>query len=173
MASYYYLISSLPMLRADCPMPFSYDTFLNMCQAAVSSSNYELLKNLSVNSTEGPLIKEWSEFYGKLSREMTYQRKLKHGIPCEQPAEHDDEIVRIVNSALSANNPLEAEEMLLSLEFAKLDSLIGMHYFDEYMLFGYALKLQLLQRQTVFELEKGKEEFKRLFDGIQAKILSI
>ena len=55
MASYYYLISSLPDLRTDGDMPMTYDEFLDMCQSNVSESKYELLKNLTLSSEEGPL----------------------------------------------------------------------------------------------------------------------
>ena len=50
MASYYYLISSLPDLRTDGEMPFSYEEFLGMCQSNVSESKYECLKNLTLSS---------------------------------------------------------------------------------------------------------------------------
>ena len=58
MASYYYLISSLPDLRTDGEMPFSYEEFLGMCQSNVSESKYECLKNLTLSSEEGPIMKE-------------------------------------------------------------------------------------------------------------------
>lgn len=173
MASYYYLISSLPMLRADSAMPFSYDTFLSMCQTCVDAKTYKLLENLSVNSTEGPLVEDWARFYQVLAHELNYQRNLKLGRPCDQPIERDEETSRTVAAALNAKNPLEAELLLLKLEFAKLDELTSLHYFDAYTLFGYAMKLKLLQRLTVFDTPKGQAEFKRLFDGIQAQILSI
>ena len=161
------------MLRSDSAMPFSYQDFLGMCQTSVSKSVYEQLENLSVNSSEGPLVKEWSEFYGLLAKEMSYQRNLKLSRACDQPTERDDETIRTVTAAINAKNPLEAELMLLELEFSKLDGLVGLHNFDDYALFGYALKLQLMQRLTVFDELKGKDEFKRLFDGVQAQILSI
>ncbi len=173
MASYYYLISSLPMLRADSAMPFSYDTFLSMCQTCVDASTYKLLENLSVNSTEGPLVEDWAKFYGVLASELSYQRNLKLGRPCDQPVEREEETIRAVSAALNAQNPLEAEIQLLELEFKKLDELTSLHFFDAYTLFGYALKLKLLQRLTIFDTPKGQTEFKRLFDGIQAQILSI
>ena len=44
MASYYYLIASLPELRADGEMPITYSEFLTCCQSNVSDSDYELLK---------------------------------------------------------------------------------------------------------------------------------
>ena len=56
MASYYYLISSLPDLRTDGEMPFSYEEFLGMCQSNVSESKYECLKNLTLSSEEGPIM---------------------------------------------------------------------------------------------------------------------
>ena len=173
MAAYYYLISSLPSLRSDGEMPFDYGTFLSMCRSAVSAKEYALLEELTPNSDQGPLLKEWGRFYGVLAKEMAYQRKQKLGRACEAPSERDQDAVRTVSAALNAKNPLEAENMLLALEFDKLDSLVSMHYFDDYVLNGYALKLKLLERKASFKTESGKKEFKRLFDGIQQQILSI
>lgn len=173
MAAYYYLISSLPSLRSDGEMPFDYGTFLSMCRSAVSAREYGLLEGLTPDSDQGPLFREWSRFYGVLAKEMAYQRKQKLGRACAAPAERDQDAVRVVTAALNAKNPLEAENMLLALEFEKLDSLVSMHYFDDYVLNGYALKLKLLERKASFKTESGKQEFKRLFDGIQQQILSI
>ena len=79
MASYYYLISSLPDLRTDGDMPMTYDEFLDMCQSNVSESKYELLKNLTLSSEEGPLLKEWSAFYKNLMGELNYQIRTPAG----------------------------------------------------------------------------------------------
>ena len=75
--------------------------------------------------------------------------------------------------ALAAKNPLESERILLDYEFRNLDLLIGPHMFDEEALFGYAIKLRLLERLTSFEHEKGKAEFESLFDGIQQRVYSM
>lgn len=173
MSSYYYLISSLPMLRSDGAMPISYERFLSWCEGSVSGEKLERLKTLTADSSKGPLLREWAAFYGVLSKELTYQRSVKLGRPAEPPAERDSDAVRVVNAALNAKNPLEAENMLLALEFDKLDSLLSMHYFDDYVLNGYALKLRLLERKCAFEKERGRKEFKRLFDGIQQQVFSI
>lgn len=42
MSSYYYLMASLPMLRSDGELPFSYEDFLEMCRSAVSGAKYTL-----------------------------------------------------------------------------------------------------------------------------------
>jgi hypothetical protein len=173
MASYYYLIASLPELKTDGDMPITYSEFLSCCQSNVSDSKYQLLKDLSLSSTEGPLVKEWSNFYGMLTKELNYQRSMNLGKSYSSAFDKDGQIAQVVGSALSAKNPLEAERLLLEYEFENLDSLVGLHMFDDYVLFGYALKLKLLERQSSFEQEKGKAEFKSLFDGIQQRVYSL
>ena len=58
MASYYYLISSLPTLSADGGMPFSYEEFLRLCQSNVSGATYRLLQELDLSSDQRPLRHE-------------------------------------------------------------------------------------------------------------------
>ena len=173
MASYYYLIASLPELSADGDMPITYSEFLSCCQSNVSDSDYELLKDLTLSSTEGPLVKEWSEFYGMLSKELNYQRSMNLGKSYSSAYDKDGFIAQVVGSALAAKNPLEAERILLEYEFENLDSLVGLHMFDDYVLFGYAIKLKLLERLNSFEQTKGKAEFQSLFDGIQQRVYSL
>ena len=173
MASYYYLIASLPELKADGDMPLTYSEFLSCCQSNVSDSDYEILENLSLSSTEGPLIKEWANFYGMLTKELNYQRSMNLGKSYSSAYDKDGQIAQVVASALSAKNPLEAERVLLEYEFENLDSLVGLHMFDAHVLFGYAIKLKLLERQNCFEQAKGKAEFQSLFDGIQQRVYSL
>lgn len=173
MASYYYLIASLPELKADGEMPITYSEFLTCCQSNVSDQTYELLKDLTLSSTEGPLVDEWSRFYGMLKKELGYQRSMNLGKSYSSAYDKDGFISQVVASALSAKNPLEAERILLEYEFENLDSLVGLHMFDDYVLFGYAIKLKLLERLSSFEHEKGKAEFESLFDGIQQRVYSL
>ncbi len=173
MASYYYLIASLPELKADGEMPITYSEFLQCCQSNVSEKDFEILKNLSLASTEGPLVEEWARFYKMLMKELNYQRSMNLGRSYSSAYDKDGFISQVVASALSAKNPLEAEKILLEYEFENLDTLVGLHMFDDYVLFGYAIKLKLLERLACFEQEKGKAEFKSLFDGIQQQVYSL
>ena len=173
MASYYYLISSLPDLRTDGDMPMTYDEFLDMCQSNISESKYELLKNLTLSSEEGPLLKEWSAFYKNLMGELNYQRSVSLGRPYLTSYDKDSVIAQVAGAAMAAKNPLEAEKILLECEFDNLDSLVGLHTFDDRYLFGYAIKLKLLERQSCFVQSKGQKEFKRLFDQVQQRVYSL
>ena len=113
MASYYYLISSLPDLRTDGEMPFSYEEFLGMCQSNVSESKYECLKNLTLSSEEGPIMKEWAASYKNLMSELNYQRSVNLGRPYLASYDKDSVTAQVAGAALAAKNPLESENIFL------------------------------------------------------------
>lgn len=171
--AYYYLISSLPMLKSDGDMPLSYNQFLEMCRGAAGVSKYEMLKDLTLSSNEGPLVSQWAQFYGALKEELGYQRNLRLGRTAVAPSYREDSVVKAVTAAMNHKNPLTAEQMLLSLEFQRLDELIGTHYFDDWALFGYALKLKLLERKGSFDFEKGKAELNRQVEKLEQEIESM
>lgn len=170
MSSYYYLMSSLPLLKAEGEMPFSYESFVSSCRGNVNESRIRMLEELTLDSAEGPFLSEWAKFYGVLHGELTYQRNVRLGKANQLPTERDELITRAVTAAINEPNPLEAEKALLKLQFEKLDELVSLHYFDECALVGYALKLKLLERKTVFQHDSGKAEFDRIATGLQEQI---
>ena len=173
MASYYYLVSSLPTLTADGDLPITYGAFLNYCQGNVSESTYELLENLTLSSKEGPLVSEWAVFYGNLMKELNSQRSTRLGKPYSSSFDKEPASASVASAAIAAKNPLEAEKILLDYEFEYLDTLTGLHTFDDYVLFGYAIKLKLLERVSCFEHDKGQKEFTNLFTQVQQRVLSL
>ncbi len=176
MASYYYLISSLPTLSAD-ECVITYDKFLSMCKSTVNSAVYKQLCSLSLNDMDSfkgcELVRLFGSFYKKFRDELSYQRNVKLGKEAVRSSYADSDTIAYVNSAMNAKNPLEAENLLLKAQFEYADSLCRMHYFDDYVLFAYALKIRLLERKLVFEHDNGLTEFNRLFDGIQKQINNI
>lgn len=173
MASYYYLISSLPELRSDGEMPLSYQEFLDMCESKVSDKKYKLLEELTLSSNDGPLVKDWYRIYGSLSKELNYQRSQKLGKSYPAPENKDFMTAQVVSSALSAKDPLEAEKIMLDYEFQQLDELVGLHMFDDHVLFGYAVKLKLLERQGCFDHDKGQAEFRQLLSTVQKRVYNL
>lgn len=172
MASYYYLLSSLPTLYSDREMPITYEEFLQSCAGNVSEKKYQLLENLTVSSSEGPLLKEWAATYGMLIKELNAQRRSRLG-QSVTGTEKDGANTQVIGAVLAAGNPLEAEQLLLDYEFELLDSLVGLHVFDDHALFGYAVKLKLLERKGCFEQEKGKKEFRNLFNRVQERVYNL
>ena len=173
MNSYYYLVSSLPSLYCDAPMPFTYDKFLDMCKDSVDGNTFEILRNLDFNTDKGSFFRKWNAFYGKLKNRTDFLRNSKIGKQTDAEEDRDSFIDSVAEAAMNAENPLIAEQILLKAQFDFLDSLVAMHYFDSTVLYGYALKLKLLERQSLFEQTKGKKEFERLFTSIQKQIYEI
>lgn len=171
--AYYYLISSLPMLKPEGSMPFSYDEFLGLCRSSLSDSKFDVLKNLSLDSKGGTLVAEWNEFYCVFNEELSFQRNSLLGRKAQLPSIKDENISKIVSAAINSDNPLEAEEMLLSFQFQRLDELVGLHYFDESALLGYALKLKLLERKNSFDFEKGKAQLNNIIENLEQQIIAM
>ena len=101
---------------------------------------------------------------------LNAQRSLRLGRPYTKDYEKDLEINRIVQEVLQAKNPLEAEKLLLRYQFEALDILIGQSAYDDTVLFGYAIKLKLLERQNCFVKEKGEETFNVLLETVRNNI---
>ena len=118
-------------------------------------------------------MKEWAAFYKNLMSELNYQRSMNLGRPYLTSYDKDSVIAQVAGAALAAKNPLEAEKILLDFEFENLDSLVGLHTFDDVYLFGYAIKLKLLERQSCFVQSKVQTEFKRLFEQVQQRIYNL
>ena len=171
--AYYFLISSLPMLKYDGEMPITYSRFLEMAREQVSNSHYKILQELTLSSSKGALIDKWSKFYKQLQSELAYERNLRMGKKVQPLQDRNDMITNVVTTAINLENALEAEELLLKLQFEKIDELIGVHVFDDYALNGYAIKLKLLERKGLFTKEKGKVEFSRIIASIEEDITSM
>lgn len=171
--SYYYLISSLPMLNPQGELPFPYEKFLEMCKSSVGEAKYKALKELTLSSSEGAFLSKWSAFYSLIREELTYQRNLRLGKKSALPSYRDETVVKLVTSAINNENPLLAEELLLAKEFEVLDELVGTHYFDDSALLGYALKLKLLERKSSFKQKEGKAELNRIVAGLEDQIISM
>lgn len=169
MAAYYYLLSSMPMLRLDGEMPVTYEKFLQMCFSSVKRPMYDLLRDLTVDSSDGKLLSKWSRFYNALTEELAYQRSARLGRPYKACENRDSDIVKTVSDVMNEKNPLNAENRLLAFEMEKLDELTADHWFDESALIGYALKLKLLERRSLFDRENGKKEFGRILDSVRKK----
>ena len=173
MSLYYYLMSSLPDLKSDEKSPITYSEFLSMCETATDKETYETLKNLTLDSTDAPLLKEWAKSYSSFIGELNNERRINLGKTLNKDYESDFYTKKAVTEVLSSKNPLAAEEAILKYEFDLIDSLLGMHIFDEYSLIGYAIKLKLLERKDCFTVEKGKKEFENLFTTVQSRVYNL
>lgn len=176
MAQYYYLVSSLPMLRMDQTSYMDYSEFLSTCKAVMSDSDYAVLSSASlnkINQSNNSFLSGFNKYKNMINYEMAFQRAQNLNLDTDSyknTEEKETEIIDKVRQAVSNESPLEAEKIILSLYWDYLERKAGLHTFDLTALLTYALRLQILSRLSLFTEEKGKKEFNELFNNLKKEI---
>jgi hypothetical protein len=178
LAQYYYLVASLPMLFFDSERPPSLEEFLTLCAEHLSPADLRMVEAAGV-SAEGPsgptcaLLERWRAWETALRNELVRLRAKAHGLDPERHLREGEEIVSVTNIARSAfaqDLPLAAEQSLDRARWDFLDELEEGHYFDVEKVVAYHLRLQILSRRRLFDVETGTEAFGALYEKITRPI---
>ena len=158
MDKYYYLISSLPLLKfTEKPFITSKD-FIVEAEKWLSEEDFIILSKADVNNflkdkKDTSLLKEWKQFEHSIREELVLFRRAKR-------KDVEYRIRRDLSSVIQeSSNPLEIERRLLFLRWDFLEEHELEHFFDLDFLIIYYLKLQILERLASFNKERGKERF--------------
>lgn len=179
MASYYYLIASLPMLRFDAPPPCSVREFRETCRQSLAQGDWELVEAvMSENDSPSghPYIRRWNTFRAQLRGMLREQRVQRLGLAHDeqhQRIDRDVQVAEAVRAAMQAEHPLEAELILMRLQWDHASRLAQAKVFEVEVLLTYAIQLGILERKALFVPAEGNAEFKRLFSNLQSIIKSI
>ena len=165
MDRYYYLISQLPTLYFDKPTFMTIESFLRESRKWLSRRDYIILSRIKFIDTEldkkGPrLWKEYRAFESRFRNEIARWRKAQREEQGYKPATFS------VNM-LKEGNPLEIERKLLFHRWELIEEKEKMHHFDLGFLILYYLKLQILQRLSLFDKKKGQDVFQGIVSDIQ------
>lgn len=176
MASYYYLVASLPMLRYDSPSPITVDQFLADCRSAMDGKAYHLVEcAVTGKPANNRFLRTYQHFCLMVRKELSEQRARRLSLPGEtykNDGEKSYVITDAVRAAVSNENVLDAEMSLIILQWKQLDEMTAGHTFDMEGVLGYALKLGIITRKNLFDNEQGNIEFRRLFSNLQSDIKS-
>ena len=181
MASYYYLVASLPMLRFEDNPPITLDQFLADCQQSMHANDYVIVRelvagNLESIANQSTYIMHWKRFLASLNgllfgaRSAALSREIDDR---KVVTDADIHLQDIVKQAMQAENPLEAELLLMHFQWKMAEELSQSHVFSLEVLLTYAIQLALLERKSLFTPIEGNAEFKRLFSNLQSIIKSI
>lgn len=158
--TYYYLVSSLPMLKLGDDPPFSSSDFLAMCRSNLDARSYRQLERVSLVPDGMPATvveAAWQAWESYLRNYLAHERAERRGLdalkwlraePDAFPsarAEFDD--------ALSEKKPADRERALDQARWQRLDDLAVMHDFDVDALLIYRLKLLLVEKWTAQSVE--------------------
>jgi hypothetical protein len=178
LASYYYLISSLPTLQFEMKAPFTSEQFLSLCKEHLSKRDLAAIKTLlgvSDGQVKHRYVQKWLDYQNGLKASLVEMRLSKLNKSAEGlklKSKFDVASAEVVKSALQAGNPLEAELILMRHQFKKASMLSQATYFEAEVLMNYAVQLKILERKDLFVKEKGEKEFEHLFTTLQTDIRS-
>jgi hypothetical protein len=157
---YYYLVASLPRLEFDKRPPISREEFLSESEKWLDEAGYRMLasvdiKDRSPKSSGRGALEEWRAYDAALRDGLASVRKArKEGQREKTPAAFKE--------IFEEGTPLLMEKRLERMRWDFLDEEEFGRHFDLDSLVIYNLKLQILERLSSFDKEKGKEVFEGL-----------
>jgi hypothetical protein len=174
LAQYYYLVASLPLLFYDGESIPSREEFLATCRQHISPRHYSLLLSASVSDlrTTVPSCKTldlWRQWEISLRNELVRLRAKNRGREAQAYLVDSPGVLApqaIAREAFAQESPLQAENTLNRARWNYLDELEVGHYFDIEKILVYALRLQILAREALFDEVKGSEMFDRVYSEI-------
>jgi len=176
MTGYYYLASSLPFLRFKEKPSVRYRAFLEESSMWLSNGDMEQLRlsridieHIEYERVKNKTLLSWIIFENSLRSEIVKIRASNLGIQHEgflKPhLDIDPGLFQKAREALKDQSPYKAELALLEARWNFLENSEVGHYFDITFLIIYALKLQLLERMELFEVERGQKVFHIIYEG--------
>ena len=160
MDKYYYVVAQLPLLYADKEPTITSDAFLEEAEKWLSSTDYAILSNARYDATDigiskPKLLKDYVEQEYTFRTELAAWRKAqKDGV------DYKPESFNV--SLIKDGNPLQVEKALLQRRWDKISAVEPDHHFDLEFLILYFFKLQILEKLSLYNKEKGLEIFQKI-----------
>ena len=180
MGQYYYLVPQLPYLVFGQPPPMSPEAFRELALTLLDAEDAALLDKIELGlkspvaadvSSGSDFIDKWREWERILRLNLVKHRagKLKREAPGAEPPALPSDASSAAAKAVQ-ETPLEGEIIIDKARWHAIDTLLeGSGPFDRDVIFAYMLKLLILNRQTLFETERGFSEYKSLYSSILEK----
>jgi len=157
MSEYPYLAAVLPSLTFGCTSFPTPEQFLDNAEKWLSDGEYSILASVGFDDYRTTdhgleLVRDYCRFE-RLVREdvAAFVESRRQG--------HDHKTLMFPTSVLKDLTPLEAERRLLRLRWDFITSRMDSHFWDLHALVVYHIQLQILQRLSFFDKEKGRERF--------------
>jgi hypothetical protein len=174
LATYYYLVSTLPMVFFDSENFPEEGQYLTSCRDWLTPHDMDLLESADIDLSDNPatgchLLDSWNNWVASLTYQLALLRASAKGKETERFNEYTDVVLghdAVSRDALAQSSPLNAEEMLDKTKWEFLDFLEGGHFFDIEKLIIYYLKIQILNRKKNFTIENGRANYNALYEKI-------
>mgnify|MGYP006311978107 CR=1 FL=1 len=160
MDRYYYTIAQLPMLFFDRTPDIDSEMFLEEAEKWLTPRDYAVLSQAGYATMQpikrGPgVLKRYIEFERSFRTELVQWRRAEREGQEYKPRSFPETLVK-------EGNPLEIERKMLRYRWDMITELEWDHHFDLDFLVLYYIKLQILERLSLFDKEKGLELFQKI-----------
>jgi len=173
---YYYLVPQLPYLVFGQAPPMSPEAFRELALTLLDAEDAALLDMIGLGlkppidpvSSGSDFIDKWREWERILRLNLVKHRagKLKREAPASDPPVLPSDAATAAAKAMQ-ESPLEGEVIIDKARWHAIDTLLeGSGPFDRNVVFAYMLKLIILNRQSLFQAERGFSEYKSLYASI-------
>jgi len=176
---YYYLVPQLPYLVFGQTPPMSPEAFRDLALTLLDAEDAALLGKLGLGlkpptgdmaevSSGSDFIDKWREWERILRLNLAKHRagKLKREAPPAEPPVLPSDAVSAAAKAVQ-ESPLAGEVIIDKARWNAIDTLLeNSGLFDRDVIFAYMLKLIILNRQALFQTERGFSEYKSLYASI-------
>ena len=192
---YYYLVSQLPYLIFNQTPPMSSEAFKELARPMLSKEDAALLDLISLDpqppemgTGEGPsyadslpscgsdFIDGWREWERALRLSLAKHRAIRikrEGTSMiEPPVFPVDAVTSAAKAVAAADSPIEGEVLVDRARWSAIEMLQGNDYFGRNTIFAYMLKLLILERRALFQVELGFSEYKSLYASILESVQS-
>jgi hypothetical protein len=162
------------------------EAFKSLCDYQLESADRVLLDYCTLDGGEGgkegfpsdgsaelipsDFINGWRSWERALRLHLArlrFQRlKPEGGAAPASPPEGMAQAAAVAKAALAIESPLEAELFLDKSRWDTIEALQGTDYFSRDTIFGYFLKLLLMERRSFFKTEEGFAEYQGLYASI-------
>ncbi len=172
----YYLMSQLPSLDGisdTAPLPVTEERFYELCDRFLGKKALNILNDLTLvpdrnlHKEGSALVDSWNEGERLLRLALAVVRaeKMKKAFDTESIS-FPVGLMQTARSASDADDPLTAELMLNRFRLSFLEGLRPSDAFCEDSVFYYGLKLKLLTRMQRFDENKGREEYRNIYNSV-------
>ncbi len=176
MSNLYYVIAALPAINFNGEKPpLSYEEFLSSIKSFLSENQYSRISKFLLNEPPKTLDglhnfeKDFWIWELSLRNELAIKRAEALNLKADayiNPIFNTGIASEIAKEAFKMNNPLEAENFIHQSRFNILETLKGLKAFDFESLLAYAMQLQILIIKSCFNLETGKENYRKKYEQI-------
>lgn len=178
---YYFLVSSLPMLKRDETPFYSLPAFMGLCADWITEHEYSILEKLelvpvSISESGFPASSVAAEWYrweiclrNRIAKARSGVLGRDAGAFMLEAEDEFTEIDKAVQEVFLLTDPLEREKALDGIRWYKAEELEFGHDFDFAKLCVYKIKLMLREKWTERLKEKGVKNLNDIINNVYAE----